>query len=443
MKIDEDMMSGGVERLVRIVGLAVIPAIPLGFFAFLDGPSDGQRAVLILAGALGAPILGLGLLGRRCPSPLIPRRWQIGGGWALAALILGGLRAPDGVNLAPILGLSLAAFVFWGLFALSIREAADLNRYRAGWGWVGAVLAILGILNGLGVGVREGVPGKMAVGSLFGHPNHLASALGPLVFLILGGGGGGRLGRWLRGVGVFVLLMALVFTGARGIWLGLMVGAVYLFLRRRGRFGAGPLISFRRMLTIGFFLILVIPVVFPTPWSRPVYDLGERLRGRVEIQSRLFSWLIATDMIAEAPFLGHGVGAYDALFWSYVSKRQKRDDWGLWEDAVTRMNAVPPEHPHNEWLSLMTEQGLPGLAAWIFLFLLAGGIGPRAPRERQGQTRNNPMNPNDWTDYLRSALLVVFVDSLFMFPFHLPFSLLLVFFLLAALARLSAMPDLS
>lgn len=105
---------------------------------------------------------------------------------------------------------------------------------------------------------------------------------------------------------------------------------------------------------------------------------------------RLAIW---RDTIANLTIFGHGLGSFREVFLQTASSY----DFNHWQSW--------PEHPHNEWLWLAFEGGVPALGMGIaFALSLWHGVGDMSER---------------------GILACVFVLSLFAMPFHDPATLVL------------------
>ena len=72
---------------------------------------------------------------------------------------------------------------------------------------------------------------------------------------------------------------------------------------------------------------------------------------------RVVMWETTTAIVRAAPLLGHGLGSFPDQYWRTISERYK--GW----------KATPTEDPHNQYLLILAETGLLGLAAFSwFLF---------------------------------------------------------------------------
>ncbi len=152
--------------------------------------------------------------------------------------------------------------------------------------------------------------------------------------------GGLRLGwapAWLLQLG------ALVATYTRGAWIGFAAGAVSLLpTERRGRV----------VIVVGLALILGVSAMGP-------YELRNRVRHMLDpdeagVLERRYMWQSGLAMWRERPLLGWGPGG--------VKREYSR--FALPEAYKKRTG-----HVHNTPLQILVERGIPGLAAWLAIWI--------------------------------------------------------------------------
>jgi len=182
------------------------------------------------------------------------------------------------------------------------------------------------------------------------HPNVLAGSLVlmlpiPLAGLFFAGGKMGWPERIIYGEAILVSLAVLALTQSRGAWMAL--GAVLLSLIiLRWRWGWLILLPVI-ILALAAINQLGIPRILEMAFSSGAISGWD---GRREIWSR------AIYMIQDFPFTGIGMGSFgevaDALypFFSYSP------------------GAIP--HAHNLFLQIGVDLGIPGLIAWLAIFLV-------------------------------------------------------------------------
>jgi len=148
--------------------------------------------------------------------------------------------------------------------------------------------------------------------------------------------------RWILAGAVMVFFGAIWASFTRNAWVGLGAGflTIALFKERRTMI----------LLVTGLFLTVAL-----LSWA----DRGFRIRAvsTVTIQDRstierLEIWRATIDMIHDHPLLGVGIGNFGKVFDQY------RDRYG----------ATPRSHAHNTLLQVTAENGLIGLAAYLFVW---------------------------------------------------------------------------
>jgi len=140
-----------------------------------------------------------------------------------------------------------------------------------------------------------------------------------------------------------ILGLALVFSYARSAWLGALAG-VFTFGLFRGR-------KFILLLLLGMLLLcLVVYVIEPTSWDRiKEIDLS---KDKPE-STRIRLWLTSINMIKDKPVWGIGLGNFSRLFDRYKVE-------GFYDTTC---------HPHNDFLNVAVNSGLPGLLAYLWIWV--------------------------------------------------------------------------
>jgi O-antigen ligase len=75
---------------------------------------------------------------------------------------------------------------------------------------------------------------------------------------------------------------------------------------------------------------------------------------RTSMGMRAVIWRHTATLIAEAPLLGHGLGSYESVYRRVIA------------DEPPGWRALPSDDPHNQYLLLLAEAGVLGLAAFIW-----------------------------------------------------------------------------
>ncbi len=150
-----------------------------------------------------------------------------------------------------------------------------------------------------------------------------------------------------------VMVVALVFSVTRGVWLAFAVVLLLTGVLRGGRtaFAAGAGLAVLLLLLVG-----IDPGIRVR--ARSAFDLPANL-GRTQI------WRANLDMARERPLLGWGYGNYKTF-------RQRFYD--RYPDADTTA------HAHNDFLQTQVDGGLVSMAAFVALFAVVLGAGWRGYR---------------------------------------------------------------
>jgi len=170
--------------------------------------------------------------------------------------------------------------------------------------------------------------------------------------------------RVLAAVGWCLMLLALVFSATRGVWLAFGVVLVLFACVRGGARGLAAL--------AGFLVLVLLLVGFDAgirARARSGFDLAANV-GRTEI------WRANLDMARERPLLGWGYGNY-----KYV----RQPFYDRYADVDTTA------HAHNDFLQMLVDGGVLALVAFLALFVVlvrAGLRGYRAMREADEPTRS-------------------------------------------------------
>jgi O-antigen ligase len=140
-----------------------------------------------------------------------------------------------------------------------------------------------------------------------------------------------------------VTAAGLAMTYTRGAWLGLGAGAAALLpMSRRGR-----------------WVLLAIFVLLPMIFLFGPRELSHRFRSMSDpdeagIKERVYMWRSGVTMWRERPLLGWGPGGVKREYPRYALPEAFKQRTG---------------HVHNTPLQILVERGLPGLAAWLAIWI--------------------------------------------------------------------------
>ncbi|HOE94988.1 MAG TPA: O-antigen ligase [Candidatus Sumerlaeota bacterium] len=428
--------AAAVHPLLRLTGwwLPFVGAVtPLVVITTLVRPYVGQSAFFEVATMLALFVSALALAVGVWRPPLRPTV-------PIVLLLLLGVFI--GLSLtasqSPLFSLKHLLLPFSGVvyFALIIGHPlrrAILNRLGLGLIAVGGLLAIYGILQYNGI---EFLPfseqvRKNRVIATIGHPNYLASVLGPIVFVTLGYVIERRTPAWILGglLLVFVILTCILMAQTRGVWLGLVIGFLVLVLvtlRYCLKYRVGIHII-RGFAVSGMLLIggLTIMLFIFLPRLNEEFDLRERITAVYQIKSRLYYWRAAIDMARAKPWFGQGPAMFDPLFWIYALEQQKSELGPYYRDVIPAISETTPGHTHNEYLQVYAENGTLGLSAlvaFLAFFIYFGYFAIMRQRQADRALQGAAMY---------GALLMILADAMFAFPWRLPVSLIVFIYVLA------------
>jgi putative inorganic carbon (HCO3(-)) transporter len=303
----------------------------------------------------------------------------------MALVTLGVTPAPD-LTLPRVLALVWGIAVFYAVeghvrgeraLLMAVGVYLILGAAIAGAGILGTnwlyKLPALGSLVGRLPAVLRGLPGAEAGF----HPNEVAGTLAwfvPLQVALLAfwlagrwDAGHGRLAGGLLVGSAGLTLLTLVLTQSRGGWAGVAVALLALLasLGRRGALFAGGL---------ALLALVAAALIGPARLMEALSDdLAQVTVGRLNFPFRLELWRVALCGIADFPFTGMGLGAF---------RRVARLLYPLNIDPD-----YPFGHAHNHLLHTGVELGIPGLIAYLALWLLAAWMVVEACRRTQGWRR--------------------------------------------------------
>ena len=199
-----------------------------------------------------------------------------------------------------------------------------------------------------------GGPVVRVIGSL-GHSNYLGNFLlytAPLTASLALAWGGRA--RRIAVVGAAFSAAAIVFSGTRGAWLGLLAGAATLALlevrRLKDRGAKKSKRTILRAAIASAGVLLFVLVIVSSPASR---DVTRRARSFVEDRftgsGRVLLWRDATRMVPRFALVGCGPEAFSREFLPYKSL-----------DLARLAPQINNESSHNSYLDAAISFGLPG-----------------------------------------------------------------------------------
>ena len=219
-------------------------------------------------------------------------------------------------------------------------------------------IAIYQKIVGQGMVSLEAWPNQLVkrATSIFPDPNFLGLYLGPLIVLAIG-----QLIRQFKNVSKFrylliiywflislVSILAVIFARCEGSLVGVIAGLIFIGIIWR---------SSRRWVVVGL-AILVIFILTIAPIRSFIFQKAtlQDLSGQV----RLRVWLETTTMLKEHPFLGAGLTGYRLVMEKYHQPIFSKE---------LPLNLEIQPYPHNIFLAVWAELGLPGLLVFFLIII--------------------------------------------------------------------------
>ena len=239
--------------------------------------------------------------------------------------------------------------------ACAVLAAAIGTYFLLTYGWTTTRHIKFSVLQQIGLWVQSHRPGYVSKDL---NPNLIAGGL--MLALLLGMGGvawaWARRYRQIAVIGasaLFLALVALVLTAARGAWFAFSVATLTAgYLEWRTNLARYP--SLRRLgdvLLVGGLLVALVGFGVALAWPDLEHWLDTLPRGRTVI-SRIGFWRNSLIIIGDYPFTGSGLGSTVMVYSSYV--------------LLLHVGFID-QHVHNLLLQIAVEQGLPGLASFLGL----------------------------------------------------------------------------
>jgi O-antigen ligase len=344
---------------VFLLGMPVMDLIPATMF-----PVPGLNAETIVIGALYAA--GVSSQRRQPqPPPENPFTWPIL--YYVVVMAFSAARSYlAGVDEAGELFASVKNQLFFVFLApIAFRLIHTETQLRTALNFI-AVTCTLVSIHALWLTRDTILRGLMiernrAVGLVAGQSNLFGGFLAMMILIFVAI----LLGRNLKfrvrlGYVVLVVAMsgALLATMSRGSWLALLLGLCVLALLRGAR-------------AIGFVLVVALSAPLWLP-QKVVERVEHTFAGRHSTedqiledsaQVRLDQWKALPAIVADAPIFGHGFQSFRLMWAQYSPNRE-------------------PKAAHSMWVEFLSEEGLVGIVAYLWLLGLLGITAVRVWLER-------------------------------------------------------------
>jgi O-antigen ligase len=287
----------------------------------------------------------------------------------LGAFVLSTLASPDVANSLRGYGRLWLVAAFFAAYHL-VRERREVERLVLLLVLTAVVVAVYGIVQHFtGINLARAVVGKPYNLEIVGygpdvyrtqglHPSSITYAhnlLFPLTFatVLLSSAM-----SWRRCVpllaGWCVMLLALVFSFTRGVWVAFAIVLAIIGAVRGRRRGLAVAVA------LGAF-VLAVASLGPAVRQRALstFDIAANL-GRSQI------WRANVDMITERPLLGWGYGNYKRFRTPFYARYPSADR---------------TSHAHNDFLQVWVDSGVVGLSAFLYVFWVVVRDGWRTYRQ--------------------------------------------------------------
>lgn len=345
-----------------------IPWIPR---PFLSG--QNWRQELVIAVVCGATFLLLALKRRGQTGdapPLIFQRTELFALGSLALFVLW-----NGVSALWAVGTYAALHhaLVWGgyliFFVLARRVAAHTRLLRASITTLGFVIFIISVSSIIGF---WGSPKSLFRANGLGEPLAVAAPLFASLALCLRR----RRAALLCGVIAVLSWLSMLQAFERSPFIGASIGFALLAVMFIALPQFRPRSWRRAALLIGSFLFVTALQTMPLPFAPAVSQGHPMVMSRVasisandpNTRSRLLFWGIALEMVREHPLIGVGASNYDVAFpkgrAAFSAKHPDSPLVEMYEGFLTQA-------AHNEYLQILSELGIIGLALFaVFCMLL-------------------------------------------------------------------------
>lgn len=154
--------------------------------------------------------------------------------------------------------------------------------------------------------------------------------------------------RWLQLSGLIILL-AIIFSYGRAVWLGLIGGLIFMAILRSKKF----ILSISTAVIVGSLLLIFIP---SSRFSRRVV---ETFKSRRPIGDRIYFWKGSLRIIRDHPITGVGWEGFRLVYPKYKPARGRQ--------LVS--------HAHNNFVDVAVDSGLFGLGMFLWLLVTIYKVG--------------------------------------------------------------------
>lgn len=361
--------------------IAVTATLPLAFVPDIDDGYALPKALVLRGAGVAVSLAFVSFLAAGGRFTLRLDRWIDGAVAAFLALtLLSTLASVDTTQ--SVLGEpyqyqgAVTVSLYVGAFYLARVVLGTPDRFRSlvlTHVAVGALVAGYAIAQTLGVDpFWSGPPEDRAISSV-GQANDLAAYLDLVIVAAVASWP--RSGTRVRAATAFALVLssiALGLTLSRGGFLALGVAVVLIlaFAARTPRSMSAPMRRSVGLISLAIVAMFVISAPSIRSVAERIASTGDLAEGSVRMH--LDSWRVGIAIAADRPLLGSGPETFPLVFADYL-------DGTIPPDRAAHLRRFRLESPHNEWIGIASESGIPAVIAYVvFLIRLAVDLARRA-----------------------------------------------------------------
>ena len=259
----------------------------------------------------------------------------------------------------------MCGILFFILLAPAIQDQKQIDRLVTSLIIGSLPVAIYSWVQFLGLDPLEWTSGSIShVHATLGYSLFLGSYLVlviPLTFgRLLTGWHGLRYATWGYAIFLYLQITSMLFTLARGAWLGITLGIILLILLLAYRWQRRNLVLVSVIILFvgGFLFIMLNSGLTNSSATRFDWLSSARIKEARAISNneRLTLWRYTLPMVGARPLLGYGPETFSSAFWRVHP-----------DDADTILQRIDPWDPHNWFLYHLTAVGVLGFLAFVWL----------------------------------------------------------------------------
>ena len=198
--------------------------------------------------------------------------------------------------------------------------------------------------------------------------------------------------KYICGFGSLSYLYILFTTNSRGAVLAFFI-SLFFFIGFIVYYNLNNE-NYKRLITI-FLIILILSTPFLLP-DRLIdkFDNLSNIYAHNSLKTRIVMWESAIDMTIENPILGVGVGNYRIHYLDFLD-----NDSEIKLSKASRQH----DHPHNMFLFISSEQGIPSLVIFLIMVFISIKI------SLYNIFKNKPFSKNNLLAIVLLSIIVVFI----------------------------------